>query len=35
MLMRILEHHLKMKNRYGKAIHGDSATKDIVGVGLE
>lgn len=23
------------KEKYGKAIYGDSATKDIVGIGLE
>lgn len=35
MSMRISVHHLKMRNRYGKEIYGDSATKDIVGVRLE
>lgn len=35
MLMRILVCHLKRKNRYGKEIHRDSATKDIVGLRLE
>lgn len=35
MLRRVLEHHLKKGSRYGKEIYGDSATRDIDGIGLE